>query len=134
MENNENLNNINNQSITPVKKPGIESVLKKPKNMIILGVLVLVLIGLVYYFVARNRPESPEPTPTSLTEEQRIQKQLAELDALRNQQGYQPMTEAQVNQQLKELDALRKKQGYKPLTEEQISKQLEELNKLKSQQ
>jgi len=104
------------------------------KKMIIFSAILLAVFSLaigftVYLFFQKSKPAAgPEASPK---QETLAEKQLRELEELRNKAGIQPLTEEQKQAQQKELEALRKKAGVKPLTQSQIQKQLEELEKLR---
>ena len=80
-------------------------------------VVILIAIAVVsWYYYFRNLPQIDESielpivskTPAQL-EQEKIQKQLQELDELRAQANAKPLTQEEINKQLKELDAYRKK-------------------------
>lgn len=91
------------------------------------AVVVLILgfsVYLIFQFLgSKKNPES------EIKEETLVEKQLRELDALRDQAASKPLTQEEIKEQAKELDSLREKQ--KPLTADQIKKQLEELDRLR---
>jgi len=88
------------------------------------------LAGLAVYFIFQ-KPKPAAGPEASPKEEILVEKQLSELEELRNEAGIQPLTQEQIRAQQKELEFLRKKAGVKPLTQSQIQKQLEELEKLR---
>ncbi|MBI4692004.1 MAG: hypothetical protein HY773_00965 [Candidatus Terrybacteria bacterium] len=71
----------------------------KKRFLIIVIILVLLLAGVVVYFKFRK--------PKELTQEEIIQKQIQELDALRQQAGAKPLTQEEIKKQIQELDKLR---------------------------
>lgn len=103
---------------------------KAGKKGLIIAIAVILFVaaaGVIIYFVLKGKKSE---APTTLTQEEIIKGQLAELDRLRGETA--PLTQEQIDQQLKELDKLRGK--TKPLTQEEINKQLEELDRLRTQQ
>ncbi|MEK9135318.1 MAG: hypothetical protein AAB451_03435 [Patescibacteria group bacterium] len=101
------------------------------KKVLIISLIVLpvfILAGLAVYFLNQKQTVIP-----SAGEKQEIlaEKQLKELEALRQKTNIQPLTEEQKKSQQRELESLRKKANIKPLSQAQIQKQLEELDKLR---
>ena len=107
---------------------------KNQKILIFSGVSLLVfslIIGFAVYlfFFQKSKPAAG---PGALPKEETLaEKQLKELEELRNQAGIVPLTQEQIRTQQKELESLRKKSGVKPLTQSQIQKQLDELESLR---
>ncbi|MBU4481232.1 hypothetical protein KKH59_02870 [Patescibacteria group bacterium] len=105
------------------------------KSLLYLGIVIfvaLLCLGLIWRFsqMPESKKEIPLPLPAKPSQKQIIQKQLEELEVLRNESA--TLTEKEIQAQLKELNTLQKK--TKPLSEEEIQKQLEELNQLRSAQ
>lgn len=71
----------------------------KKRFLIIIIILVLVLTGLVVYLKFKK--------PRELTKEEIIQKQIQELDRLRQQANTPPLSQDDIKKQLEELDKLR---------------------------
>ncbi len=101
------------------------------KKALIISLIVLplfILAGLAVYFLSQKQAGIPS---AGEKEEALVEKQLKELEALRQEANAQLLTEEQKASQLSDLEALRKKANIKPLTQNQIQKQLEELDKLR---
>jgi|SRR3989344_2241832 len=117
---------------------------KKAFIISLVGLPLLILAGLAVYFFNQKQMEIT-PSAEEKKQETLVEKQLKELEELRNEAGLQPLTEEQKQAQLKDLEALRKKAGVRSLTKIQIQKpaqdgrgslneierQLEELDKLR---
>jgi len=67
--------------------------------LIIIIILALLLAGLVIYLKFKK--------PRELTQQEIIQKQMEELDRLRQEAGAKPLTEEEIKKQIQELDRLR---------------------------
>jgi|SRR3989344_8655856 len=93
--------------------------LNKRIFIIFLAGLLSISAGLVFYFFNQKRVGIAPPGEKAET---LAEKQLKELEELRNKAGIQSLTEEQILAQQKELEALRKKAGLKPLTQAQIQK------------
>lgn len=104
----------------------------KHEKIFIVITIVLIVLGVLYWYWAELIPRSMRPVTTlpggGPAHEDMTAKQLQELEALRVQL---PASTKTPDQQFKELDALRKQSGSKSLSEAEISKQLEELEKLR---
>ncbi len=99
---------------------------------LILLILAVLMFGVVLYLKKISLP-APPPTPSISEEAQNLtNKQLEELDNLKNQFNPNPLTEKESNEQIKTLDSIHQKITSQPLSPEQIQKQLEELDKLRS--
>jgi len=95
------------------------------KKIVILSVVLTVIaaLGLVVFFSLRQKEKEIIQSETKQTEQEILaEKQLKELEELRNKAGIQSLTEEQMLAQQKELESLRKKAGIKPLTQSQIQK------------
>ncbi len=109
--------------------------LTRVQNKILLATLFFLNIGiwlfLIFSIILLFRTTQPLPMVEEkpfLEQEQRIiEKQLRELEGLREEAH--PLTEKEIKAQLKELEKLRQKR--KLLSQEEIQKQLEELEKLR---
>jgi|SRR3989344_1028172 len=96
------------------------------RYFILVPLIIFAVVAVAYFLFSRNKENPPE---TGNKEETLIEKQLRELDALREQAASKPLTQEEIKEQTNELDSLREKQ--KPLTADQIKKQLEELDRLR---
>ncbi len=88
------------------------------KFLIIVVIAVIVAVAGVLIYYKWYKPVANQQ------EETLIDKQLKELEALRNES--KPLSEEETKNQLDELNKTRKE--VKPLSQEEIDKQLEELN------
>lgn len=94
----------------------------KRKLLVVLAVVIALAISVWLLFFY----EKP------LSQEEIIQKQLEELNTLRNPDELNP-TEEELSQQAQELDKLRSSPNHQNQEQEEANKQLEELDKLKGQ-
>lgn len=106
----------------------------KKKILIWTGSLLLILVVLILSIVLYLKKISLSPTTSPISQEAQnlIDKQLKELDELKNQFNPSPVTEKTTNEQIKTLNSLHQKINPETLSLEQIQKQLEELDKLRS--
>lgn len=128
-------------NISPVAQT--ETNFKDKKTILIITIAIL-LVAFVVYSVYLIKQREIKEKPVIETGDQKVQRQLQELDVLRVEARTAPLTEKQIETQMKELDALRAKvvtptgskskmpTTPKPLTDVEIQKQLEELDKLRS--
>jgi ABC-type lipoprotein release transport system permease subunit len=103
---------------------------KKPFLFIAISVILLIVSGLAVYFL-KQKQAGIIPSAEEKKQETLAEKQLKELEELRNKASVQPLTEEQMLAQQKELEVLAKKAGIKPLTQSQIQKQIDELENLR---
>lgn len=104
---------------------------KKTKKLFIIFLVVpffILAVFIIYLFI---RKQAITPSIEENKEETLAEKQLKELEELRQRANIQPLTEEQKQAQIKELEALRKKANVKPLTQKQVQAQLEELERLR---
>ena len=95
----------------------------KRKLLVILAVVIAFAIAVWLLFFYKKAPSQP-------SQEEIVQKQMEELNTLRNPDKLNP-TEEELNQQVQELDKLRSSPSLS--NQEEANKQLEELDKLKGQ-
>lgn len=93
----------------------------------ILLILAVLMLSIILY-LKKISPPAPSPTTSPISQ---LDKQLKELDELKNQFNPSPLTEEAINEQIKTLNSLHQKINPQTLSFEQIQKQLEELDKLK---
>jgi len=102
--------------------------------VICIVVLALVISGWLYFKYKKSSEIKLTP------EQQKVQEQLKQLDALRQQYNLQPTTPEQAQTQLEQLNKLREKHLAststpvfinQKMTQQQIKQQLDELQKLK---
>ena len=99
------------------------------KKLVYLVCFILLFIGIGFLEFLKN-PENlseEKEIPKEEKEETIIEKQLKELERLR--ENTQPLTEEEIKKQMEELERLRQEQ--KPLSQQEIQKQLEELEKMR---
>lgn len=102
----------------------------------VLLILAVLMLGIVLY-LKKISPPAPSSTTSPISQETQnlnpeLDKQLKELDELKNQFNPNPFTEKATNEQIKTLNSLHQKINPQTLSLEQIQKQLEELDKLRS--
>ena len=115
---------------------------KRKKNILIALIIAVIIItlgasGWVYYIYKQKQAQ-----PAINSQEQKIQDQLKQLDALRQQYNVKPLTEQQISQQLQQLQKLKQSPTSTSaanavpvkLTQDQIQQQLDALQKLKQSQ
>jgi uncharacterized protein HemX len=98
--------------------------------LIIAAVFASAIFAVVMYYISWTQLQT-EKQPQA-QEETLVQKQLKELDRLRQEAGATPPTEEQIAEQKEELDALRKDAKAKPASEATIQQQMGELDKLRA--
>ena len=83
--------------------------MNKKKILIISAITIAVLLisGLVYYFLNKKKGESPLFSPYQDTLRD---KQIREMDELRQKMGLKELSEQEIQQQAQEMDKLRQKQ------------------------
>ena len=96
---------------------------------IFVPVFVLVLASAIYFIYQKQKIITEEETTKK--EKIAIEKQMEELEALRQQAGEKIPTEKELEVQKKELEKLKNESNFQAPSEEEIQKQLEELNKLR---
>lgn len=93
--------------------------------LIILGIIVILGILILIWL----KKEAPPPEVPSPKEETITEKQLKEIEELREKAGTKPSTEEKMKTQFEEIEKAHEKPPV--LSEEEIQRQLEELNKLR---
>lgn len=103
------------------------------KKQVMVFALIIIIFALIAagYFVYQKYFSEKEEVKKEKTV---AEKQLEELDAIREQRGDATTTEEEAVAQIKELDTARKEAGVQKLSQEDIQKQLELLDKLRQQQ
>ena len=95
--------------------------------------ILLILGGGAYYLYSRKNKKTALPvTPSPMVLSPAEQKQLSELDALRQEAGQKPLTQEDIKKQSEELDNLRQ-QVKGPSGAKDVSAQADELDKLRAQ-
>lgn len=110
----------------------ILSVLRAKWKIILLPLLILailILLMILFPQIWQKQPVAEILSP----EQEKINQQLRELDALRQQSGDGVTTGDEIDQQLKDLDILHERTSPKPLTVEEVQKQNAELDVLRFQ-
>jgi len=100
--------------------------------LVIFIIALLICFGVIYLYLVQ-KDELPEDQTLELTEKEKtIQRQLEELDALRQETNRIPLTKEEQEKQLLILDELYKERGSVPFSQEEQDKQIEELDNLRS--
>ena len=98
--------------------------------LVIFIIALLICFGVIYLYLVQ-KDELPEDQTLELTEKEKtIQRQLEELDALRQETNRIPLTQ---EEQLLILDELHQERGSVTFSQEEQNKQIEELDNLRSQ-
>ncbi len=87
---------------------------KKALIISLISLILFILAGLAVYFL--NQKQAAIPSAGEKKEETLAEKQVKELEELRNQAGVPSLTEEQKVSQLSDLEVLRKEANIKPLT------------------
>ena len=110
---------------------------KKEHKILLPLLIVFVVAGALFYFLFIKKPEEQIPETGGMSEQELLnQKQLQEIDQIRQKEAGQPISQETPDKQTEELDILRQENQEnhsQPLSQEEINKQLEELEKLRSQ-
>lgn len=107
--------------------------LDKKQSIVFILVIVFVLaLALTIYFSYR-KPKIIPGEELMKKEKTLTEKQIEELEVLRQQAGEEHFTEKELEVQNKELEKLKKESNFQPPSAEELQKQLEELDKLRTQ-
>lgn len=96
---------------------------------IVIAIIAIVIFGAVFMLSRLSGDISPK----SLSREEILVRQQAELDRLHKEANTNPLTAEDIKKQTEELEKLRKQSEANPLSQEELNKQTEELNKLRLQ-
>jgi Spy/CpxP family protein refolding chaperone len=119
-----------------------EKFLAKNRWAVLLAIVALALVGAAVYlfFSGMNVlwQTDPDHAATEIIEPAKedpvVQKQLEELESLKEAAGFVPPDENAIRAQLEELGSLKEAAGFVPPDENAIRAQLEELNALRQTQ
>jgi len=100
---------------------------KSPKKLIlwvVIGIVLIIAVCIIYFFIIQKSTDVNSDV---------VNRQTAELDALRKEVGTKPFTEEETKTQTIELDKVKGQTSSGTVTQEEINKQTEDLDKLKGQ-